>query len=83
MGLSEEEAVARHGEEHVEVNRGPEEKGLLQRATCVVLMPRDTLSPTEAPQGAGVLASLLPRACSLSRQEQAGDGDPELQWDGM
>lgn len=83
VGLSEEEAVARHGEEHVEVNQGPEEERLLQHATCVVLMPRGTPSPTEAQQGAGVLASLLPRACSLSGQEQAGDGDPELWWDGM
>lgn len=31
VGLSEEAAVARHGQEHVEVGRGPKEKGLLGR----------------------------------------------------
>lgn len=45
MGLSEEEAMARHGEEHVEVIWDPQKKGLPQRDTCVLLMPLDTPSP--------------------------------------
>lgn len=51
VGLSEEEAVARHGEEHVEVNQGPEEKRLPQYDTCVALVPPDIPSLTEARPG--------------------------------
>lgn len=44
VGLSEEAAVARHGEEHVEVSQGPEQKGPPQRDAYVALVPSDTPS---------------------------------------
>lgn len=58
VGLSEEEAVARHGEEHVEVSRDPK--------ACVALTPI-TAPPQQGPGGqAGVLVPLHPRICGLA-----------------
>lgn len=67
VGLSEEEAVARHGEEHVEVSQGPEGGGMSgQNALCG---PHALMAapPGQRPGGqVAALVSLLPRACSLA-----------------
>lgn len=54
MGLSEEEAVARHGEERVEVSQGPRE-GAARTQACVALHPI-MAAPHRGLRQAGVLA---------------------------
>lgn len=56
VGLSEEAAVALHGEEQVEVSQGPEKKG---RDTDVALVPSDSpsLRAQQASRRAGFPAS--------------------------
>ena len=75
VGLSEEEAVARHGEEHVEVSQGLRRRGC-QDMTPVALQAPDT-PRNRAP--AGEQQCWLPASQGPQRagQEPVGPVDPE------